>query len=553
MLKSSKKYDKRRLMALAFFLCYLMIGLRLVGQYRNGVDAWIERNSSLVTYKYINETLFDRKPSSEFEKLPNLSDYRDRWYGMAMQIPMVIIEDVYDFKLTKRTVFLMRHHIIFLYCFIGYLCFYFMLCRLFPKNSWLPLIGVAFIALYPRFFPLQFVDVKNLVFNALVMATCYFMLLAVEKKRIVYDVLFGVVAALATNQRVMGVLFICTLIGYYAITDIIVHFSEKEQSCGTKKYHILKYPAVILSFFLFWTLITPLSWKSPIQTFFDTFHAFSVFYGWDGTMVFMGSVINRAEMPWYYLPVWMSITIPIVILVLFAIGHVRYVIDIVKSKGRVSAVLGEQKWLTCSLFLFWAIFFNIVLRQGPIYIGWHHAYFAIIPMVVVALFGLEYLFDKIDRRVVYAIVGVYFVVQCVWMVRHHPYQNVYFNIIGMQYGDQFDRDEERLVALPMVRWILAQEDKRVPIAETWHIKDWWKILEQDDNPIPVVEEDMFAMSKLMLTKQEKALISDEWPPKYIIEYYRNVIGNDVRYEGYEEVHKVWMGKFKIGSVYRLIE
>ena len=552
MLKLSKKYDKRRLISLAFFLCYLMIGLRLVGQYGVGVDAETERKSSFVTYKYINETLFGRRPSSQLENLPNLGSYKDRWYGMAMQIPMVIIEDVYGFKLSSHTVYLMRHHIIFLYCFIGYLFFYFMLRRLFPKNSWLPLIGVAFITLYPRFFPLQFVDVKNLVFNALVMATCYFMLLAVEKKRIVYDVLFGVVAALATNQRVMGVLFICTLIGYYAITDIIVRFSEKNSSSGTKKYHILKYPAVILSFFLFWTLITPLSWKSPIQTLFDTFHAFSDFYGWDGTMVFMGRHIKRAEMPWYYLPVWMSITIPIVILVLFAIGHVRYVIDIVKSKKRIFAVLGEQKWLTCNLFLFWVIFFNIVLRQGPIYIGWHHAYFAIIPMVVVALFGLGYLLEKIDRRVVYAIVGVYFVVQCVWMVRHHPYQNVYFNIIGMQYGDQFDRDEERLVTLPMVRWILAQEDEPVSIFETNHAKNW-KMLAQDENPIPVVEEDMFAMRKFMLTGREKALISNEWPPKYVIEYYRNVIGNDVRYEGYEEVHTVWMGKFKIGSVYRLME
>ena len=552
MLKLSKKYDKRRLMALAFFLCYLMIGLRLVGQYGVGVDAETERKSSFVTYKYINETLFGRRPSSQLENLPNLGSYKDRWYGMAMQIPMVIIEDVYGFKLSSHTVYLMRHHIIFLYCFIGYLCFYFMLRRLFPKNSWLPLIGVAFIALYPRFFPLQFVDVKNLVFTALVMATCYFMLLAVEKKRIVYDVLFGVVAALATNQRVMGVLFICTLIGYYTITDIIVHFSEKKISSETKKHQILKYPAVILSFFLFWTLITPLSWKSPIQTLFDTFRAFSDFYGWDGTMVFMGRVITRAEMPWYYLPVWMSITIPIVILVLFAIGHVRYVIDIVKSKERISAVLGEQKWLTCSLFLFWAILLNIVLRQGPIYLGWHHAYFAIIPMVVVALFGLEYLLEKIDRRVVYAIVGVYFVVQCAWMVRHHPYQNVYFNIIGMQYGDQFDRDEERLVTLPMVRWILAQEDEPVSIFETKHAKSW-KMLAQDENPIPVVEEDMFAMRKFMLTGREKALISNEWPPKYVIEYYRNVIGNDVRYEGYEEVHTVWMGKFKIGSVYRLMD
>ena len=61
------------------------------------------------------------------------------------------------------------------------------------------------------------------------------------------------------------------------------------------------------------------------------------------------------------------------------------------------------------------------------------------------------------------------------------------------------------------------------------------------------------MKSPMLTDQERARIIDEWPAKYIVEYYRNVVGSDVNYKGYEEVHTVWMGKFKIGSIYRLME
>lgn len=522
------RYDKRRLPALFFFIIYLAIGLALAGRYGCGIDARTERKSSLITYRYINETLFDRLPSPGLKELEELSEYKDRWYGMAMQIPMVMVEDVFDFRLSEHDVFVMRQYFTFLYCYAGYLCFYFMLRRIFPSNVWIPLIGTACIALYPRFFALQFADVKNPVFNALVMAACYCMVLAVEKKRIGYDVLFGCVAALATNQRIMGVLFPCTLAGYFIISDLTAFFLKKGCQDETKRYRVLKYPAVIISYFAFWTFITPLAWKRPLHIFIETFKAFSDFYGWNRHMVFMGRLITRAEMPWYYLPVWMGITIPVFIWVLFLAGHVRFVTDIIRSKDRLMTVLGDQKWLTCQLFLFWAIFFNIVLRHGAIYVGWHHVYFIYVPMVAAAMYGLEYLTGVIDRRMVYAAVGVYFVLQCAWLLRHHPYQNVYFNVIGMHYGDQFDRDEERLASLQMTRWILSREE----------------------GPVSVSSKDGVLKPDPLLTDQERERILEEEPAMYIIECYRNVIGSDVQYEGYEEVRTIWMGGFKIGSVYR---
>jgi len=78
-----------------FFAVYLAIGLSVFDDYGCGPDEGMERQTSLVNYKYVIEKL--NLPVSEPVKtwlgyLPPLKEYRDRYYGTAVQIPMVLIE-----------------------------------------------------------------------------------------------------------------------------------------------------------------------------------------------------------------------------------------------------------------------------------------------------------------------------------------------------------------------------------------------------------------------------------------------------------------------------
>lgn len=50
--------------------------------------------------------------------------YEYKYYGTAIQIPIVFIEDIFGFQLSTRQIYLIRHFYNFLICFIGYICFF---------------------------------------------------------------------------------------------------------------------------------------------------------------------------------------------------------------------------------------------------------------------------------------------------------------------------------------------------------------------------------------------------------------------------------------------
>ena len=62
-------------------------------------------------------------------------------------------------------------------------------------------------------------------------------------------------------------------------------------------------------------------------------------------------------------------------------------------------------------------------------------------------------------------------------------------------------------------------------------------------------------SYLLLSDEDKLRVkrtgSDEG--EYLIDIFRNVIGNEPLHEGYEEVYASWVDGYKIGAVFQKIE
>lgn len=503
------------------FGLYFLIALFVVRDYGIGIDEVPQRNHSLIAYKYINQVLFDRAVKDTWSELPELETYEYRQHGTAVQLPMVFIEDIFDFERDSSFIYTMRHVCTFLICFTGYIFFYLSLRKLFPGRNILPVIGALFLMLYPRFFALQFTDIKNLVFAALTMVTLFFMIQSVEKRRIPYYILFGIAAAFASNVRIMAVIYPCILLGYFVLNDLLEGFHVSS---------LPKYAIVAVSYFLCWVLIFPTAWSHPFQTFLDVFTKFSSWDMWDGTMVFMGHTIMRADMPWYYLPVWMGITIPVYLIVLFIAGHISFVTQLIKSKKKIAFLLVDGKWQTCMLTLFWGIFLNIVLRKGCIYIGWHHVYFIMVPFVVISVQGVVYLCSYIKQKYMYALLGGILCLQAAWIGANHPYQMNYFNLIGKAVAPKFDRCEERTECLAMLRWLAAYE--------TYTVSVYGEIRSLDIMP-----------------PEERArfMTGEPGEARYDIRSYRGIIGNTYEMDGYEEIHAFYIDGFKVGSVFKKLD
>jgi len=516
---------------IVYFVAYLIIGLFLVSDYGLSTDDVVQRRHSLVNYKYLNKVLLGRDILPDTQDLETYPSY----YGVALQLLLVFYEDLNGFLLNTREIYLARHTMVFIVSFIGYVLFYLALRKVFPKSKWVPILGVLMISLYPRYFGGQFVDVKNRLFSATCMITFFFMVMAVEKKTPLWQILFGCSSALAVNTRMMGVFFPVLLLSYDLCVDITEVVLARKNGAdaakapgGWKNSRVWKYVLVVVSFILFWILITPQSWQNPLRVFIATFKDFSHFERWNGTMVFMGRLIRCSTMPWYYLFVWFAISIPILYLVYFALGHISFLKQFFRSKNKWNSMITTHKWFLCSFAMFWCNVFAVIIMHSRIYIGWHHMYYVFVPMCILFCYGLEWLLSmKKLKPFVIGLTVANLIFLGVWIGQHHLWETAYFNVIGTPIADQFDRGETQPATIQLGRWILDQVPGKFTVK-------WNKT------------------SYPLLTQEEKSRVtqvnmSDD--PEYIIFNYRNAIGNDYTYDGYEEVYTVWISNYKVGSVY----
>lgn len=155
------KHNPARIAALFLFILFLFYGFKAYNDYGLSWDEPIERESSLVTWKYLHPedgTLVT--DSVNFNMLPELHDYHYRYYGTAAQLPLVLAESLTDFTMSLHDVYLMRHLYVFLLFFCAAFCFY-RLCRCLTKNDWLAFMGVLFFILTPRILADSFYNIKD--------------------------------------------------------------------------------------------------------------------------------------------------------------------------------------------------------------------------------------------------------------------------------------------------------------------------------------------------------------------------------------------------------
>ena len=143
----NRKYDWEqiwRYCTLLYFIIYFIAGLCVYKDYGFTVDEEKQRERSLVSYKYMNEVLLGRDMPG-LEDIPEMDEKNHGYYGTAMQMPMAFMEDIHGFTMTTREIYLMRHLYNFIVCFVGYVCFYFALRKIFPEDRFYAFAGTLIV------------------------------------------------------------------------------------------------------------------------------------------------------------------------------------------------------------------------------------------------------------------------------------------------------------------------------------------------------------------------------------------------------------------------
>lgn len=294
--------------------------------------------------------------------------------------------------------------------------------RLFGRRAgWL---AALLLTLSPRFFGHAMNNPKDAPFAAMAIAALYFVLTIDGRpphltwRRLAW---LALVIALAINIRPLGVI----LLVYAAGVIMLVAGWSTMSSAAPDRWRTLAMTAlkvvvlalvVIPAGTLTWPWAQASPYLRPLQGFFitarlDWARGFEVLYA--------GKALSAGDLPWTYVPTWLFMTTPAVVLAGLALSPVAL---------RRTAVPWAA-WLGLAAFAVTPVVAAIV-RHATLYDGIRHLLFISPPLVVLAAAGWSGLLDLARPRfrlLAAAVLCLGLLEPLVFQIRNHPNQVVYFS------------------------------------------------------------------------------------------------------------------------------
>ena len=363
------------------FLFLLFLLILIVLSYKDYGIAWDEK-VFLNVGKYYTVKIFDffhiptNLSTGGFEPTP----YHTLGHGAFYDILIVFVSLPFR-NFNFETLHLIRA----LFSLPIFFLVYWIVSKLISKAY--GLIAMVFLLLFPRFYPDIFynaVDIPTTLFFTL--SVVYFFYYVKSKQTILKSIIFGFILAVTINQRLL--LFYLPLLNF-----VFLFFLKKN---NLKKFFFHQF--LIFNFALLTLhLIHPYLLTHPITGLFDIVSSAKQ-YPWNAAVLFDGQFYQAGvnPLPWYYLPKTMLITIPPMTIILFIIGNIQILYKIIKNQAvkTTSSTPGVEKvFISYLLFLIYIpLILNFILKP-TLYDSWRHFMFLTIPIIIIAILGLDWIFN----------------------------------------------------------------------------------------------------------------------------------------------------------------
>jgi len=356
--------------------------------------------------------------------------------------------------------FLFRHYWCALFGFTGI-----MATGLLAKEfrGWLAaIVAVVFIFFTGRYLGESFNNPKDAPFAATYVLALYAMVVwfkNIDHPKWKHTILMGLAIALCLSIRIGGLLLVAYLGLFYAV---IVW--QKKLYKGKPLGNTIKHLAVagFVGYFvaiLWW----PYALESPLSNPLESLRVMST-YPLFVKMLFEGHRIDTSLVPWYYLPKWLLIGLPLYLIIGFAGGTLLFL----KIGKKYNA---PYIWMAIVAAIFPVVY--ILYKHSVLYDGLRHAMFVIPPMVVVAALFFTYIFDVLPKQgLKYAFAGVTLLLVALparFMFANAPNEYVYFNELegGIKnaYGN-YETDYYMNSVKQGYKWLVENELNKLPANDT---------------------------------------------------------------------------------------
>ncbi|MDD5195784.1 MAG: hypothetical protein PHQ96_08955 [Candidatus Omnitrophica bacterium] len=407
-----------------FFLTLLILGSAIFKDY--GMH-WDERNNQAYGnrwFSYISKTITSRslKPPESL----NYKHDHDWTHGPFFEVSLVAIQKILGIKDSREIIF-MRHFCVFL-LFCAGIYFFYLLSNSHFKNWKIALLGCVFLVFSPRLFADAFYNSVDIAFFSFYILSIYTLILWLDKKTFLSAAIHALSCALLINIRPIGL----TLPAYTAIFFIagIIRAHTRKESLKFCKTFLLYFALLIILVFIF----QPIFWTNTFLN-LKTMVKFWRFNRLNSSSLYFSKFFKPKEQPWHYGPVWLAITTPVFYSFCFFIGSLAS-IKAFFGKSAIPALSKRNNFL----FFVWLLL-PLIGGHGRLYDGWRHLYFTYPAFLMFCLTGLSAMWEipriKLSRqtcKIMHLLIIVVTLASLArvayFMVKYHPYQNVYFNRIA---------------------------------------------------------------------------------------------------------------------------
>jgi hypothetical protein len=399
---------KKYLSGITILFFSLITGVLIFNDYGISWDEPLQRTIGMKTYGYMFEG--DKSYETLF--------YKE--YGVAFEVPLIMIEKILSLK-DPSDIFRMRHLTSHLFFLTATFVFY-LLIRVLYNNRLLAITGYLMLLLSPRIFAHSFFNTKDIPFMSMFIICFFFIAIAFLRKKSGYFILAGLCSGLLVNIRVMGIL-IPFLTIFFLLIDLV---KEKEK----KKIVLFLFVYIISAcgiLFISW----PYLWEDPLGNFAAAFTSMSK-YRWDNYVLMFGEFVRSTKLGWWYFPSWFVITTPLVYLILGITGMTILCYHVLRCPVKFLTVPAERiqlLFLACLLIPIMAV----IVMHSVLYDTWRQLFFIYPSFLLMAIYGLSSILSRksgngsLIRFVMMAIIAISFVNTVWFMVKSHPFQDVYFN------------------------------------------------------------------------------------------------------------------------------
>ncbi len=320
-------------------------------------------------------------------------------------------------------------------------------------GGWLlALLALLIMALSPSYLGHCFNNPKDIPFATASVFAVYQLikfLKQLQKPSLKTSILLALGIGAALGVRIGGLL----LIIYMWMFVLSYSFIQKDLKGSLNSSLLIRLFFISLGGYALGIICWPFALESPISRPIETLQVMSNFFT-KLPMLFNGERISNDEVPWNYIPTWISITAPII----FLIGILGAPVILFLSRKKYNLFFA-------GILLFVSLFpwLYAVKKNSALYDGWRHFLFIYPTLVVLAAITWHYLFSLVKGNLKWAVamvVGALLFLPAKFMAKSHPneylYFNEYFGGIKNAYGN-FETDFWMNSSKEAFNWLVEHE------------------------------------------------------------------------------------------------